>query len=119
MVEVGSAEVDVAAADDGATLAERLRARAPEACAELYDRYATGVHRFAMARLSGDVEAAEDVVVETMVGVVTDIRRFQPARSSLAAWVYGIARRWSEVPEGAPELIIPRPWGRWRVGIGR
>jgi RNA polymerase sigma-70 factor (ECF subfamily) len=93
MVELESAEVDAPTADDDTTLAERLRARAPEACAELYDRYATGVHRFAMARLSGDVEAAEDVVVETMVGVVTDIGRFQPSRSSLAAWIYGIARR--------------------------
>jgi RNA polymerase sigma-70 factor (ECF subfamily) len=93
MVEVGSAEADVTTADDDAQLATRRRARAPDACAELYDRYATGVHRFAMARLGGDVEAAEDIVVETMVGVVTDIGRFQPSRSSLAAWVYGIARR--------------------------
>ena len=36
---------------------------------------------------------AEDVVVEMMVGVVRDIRRFNPRRSSLSAWVYGIARR--------------------------
>jgi RNA polymerase sigma-70 factor (ECF subfamily) len=93
MVEVGSAEADVTTADDDAQLAERLRARTTDACAELYDRYATGVHRFAMARLGGDVEAAEDIVVETMVGVVTDIGRFQASRSSLAAWVYGIARR--------------------------
>ena len=42
-----------------------------EAHARLYDRYAVGVHRFAMARL-GDEQAAEDVVVETMAEVARD-----------------------------------------------
>jgi len=69
-----------------------LREHSAEACTELYDRYALGIHRFAVTRL-GDIQAAEDVVVETMVGVVRDIRRFNPRRSSLSAWVYGIARR--------------------------
>ena len=63
-----------------------------EAHAQLYDRYAVGVHRFAMARL-GDEQAAEDVVVETMVEVARDIRRFDSRKASLAAWVLGIARR--------------------------
>ena len=76
-----------------AALAEALREQRPEACEALYDRYAPGVHRFAVARLEGDVGAAEDVVVETMVAVTRDIRRFHPGRSTLAAWVYGIARR--------------------------
>jgi RNA polymerase sigma-70 factor (ECF subfamily) len=81
----------VTAAD--AALVKGLRARTPEACAELYDRYAAGIHRSAVTRLGGDVAAAEDVVAETMVWVTRDIRRFAPQRSSLAAWVYGIARR--------------------------
>ena len=63
-----------------------------EAHARLYDRYAVGVHRFAMARL-GDEQAAEDVVVETMAEVARDIRRFDSRKGSLAAWVLGIARR--------------------------
>ena len=75
-----------------AALVRGLRERAPEACAQLYNRFAPGIHRFAVARL-GDVETAEDVVVETMVSAVRDIRRFNPRRSSLAAWLYGIARR--------------------------
>jgi RNA polymerase sigma-70 factor (ECF subfamily) len=75
-----------------AALVRGLRERAPEACAQLYDRFAPGLHRFAVTRL-GDVETAEEVVVETMVSAVRDIRRFNPRRSSLAAWVYGIARR--------------------------
>jgi RNA polymerase sigma factor (sigma-70 family) len=70
-----------------------LRDRAPEAYAALYDRFAVGVHRFAVTRLRGEVQLAEDLVVETMAEAVRDIRRFDPQRSALSAWVYGIARR--------------------------
>ena len=93
MVEVESADMHATTVADDVTLAERLRAQEPDACAELYDRYATGVHRFAVARLHGDIGAAEEVVVETMTWVVRDIARFRPSTSSLASWVYGIARR--------------------------
>jgi len=92
------AEVDLAEAQQrsrqeaDAALLSGLRQRLPEACAQLYDRFAPGIHRFAVTRL-GDVETAEDVVVETMVSAVRDIRRFNSRRSSLAAWLYGIARR--------------------------
>ena len=82
---------DPAAAE--ALLLAGLREHSPEACAELYDRFALRIHRFAATRLAGDVGTAEDVVVETMAWVVRDIRRFDPRRSTLAAWVYGIARR--------------------------
>lgn len=81
------------AATAEASLLARLREHSPEACAELYDRFALRIHRFAVTRLAGDVGAAEEVVVETMAWVVRDIRRFNPQRSTLAAWVYGIARR--------------------------
>ncbi len=76
-----------------AALARALRERSAEACGELYDRFAPDVYRFAVTRLSGDVTAAEDIVVETMVAVAEDIRRYNPRRASLQAWVYGIARR--------------------------
>ena len=82
---------DPAAAE--ASLLAGLREHSPEACAELYDRFALRIHRFAATRLAGDVGTAEDVVVETMAWGVRDIRRFDPRRSTLAAWVYGIARR--------------------------
>jgi len=75
-----------------AELVRGLCEQRAEAHAQLYDRYAVGVHRFAMARL-GDEQAAEDVVVETMVEVARDIRRFSSRKGSLAAWVLGIARR--------------------------
>jgi RNA polymerase sigma-70 factor (ECF subfamily) len=43
--------------------------------------------------LGGDQELAEDVMVQTLVDVVRNIERFDPARGALAAWMYGIARR--------------------------
>ena len=90
-IELTQRQSEAAESADAALVA-RLRERSAEACAELYDRYGLGIHRFAVTRL-GDMQTAEDVVVETMVGVVRDIRRFNPRRSSLSAWVYGIARR--------------------------
>jgi RNA polymerase sigma-70 factor (ECF subfamily) len=69
-----------------------LRAGSSQAWAVLYDRLAPGLHRFAVSCLSGDGETAEDIVVETIACAAQGIARFDPQRSSLAAWVYGIAR---------------------------
>ena len=91
-------EVEAAAARDRPTretdagLVRGLCEQRAEAHAQLYDRYAVGVHRFAVTRL-GDAQAAEDVVVEAMLEVARDIRRFNPVKGSFAAWVLGIARR--------------------------
>jgi len=82
-----------------AHLVKSLRERAPDAYARLYDRFAPGIRRFTAAWVAGDVQLAEDIAIETLVGVARDIRRFNPRRSSLAAWVYGITRRriWAEL----------------------
>jgi len=95
---MGEAQAAQAQADAGreaeeAALIRGLRTRQAEACAELYDRFAPGIHRFAATRLLGDVELAEDVVVETMVDAARDITRFNPRKATLSAWLYGIARR--------------------------
>jgi len=96
-----------------AALVRGLAARAPEACATLYDRFARGVHRYAVARLRGEVGLAEEIVVETMAEVVRDIRRLDPGRSSLSAWVYGIARRrvLLEIRRQQRRKSVP-PWGQ-------
>lgn len=91
MSDLGVAQTIVKEAE--AALVRGLAARAPEACGALYDRFALGVHRYAVARLRGETGLAEEIVVETMAEVVRDIRRLNPGRSSLSAWVYGIARR--------------------------
>ncbi|UCC68021.1 MAG: hypothetical protein JSV79_13075, partial [Armatimonadota bacterium] len=75
-----------------AALLRNLRASSSQAWAKLYDQLAPGIHRFAVSCLSGDVETAEDVVVETLAEAARGIARFDPKRSSLSAWIYGIAR---------------------------
>ena len=74
-------------------LAQRLREGGPAAHRELCDRFGAALHGFAAQRLGGDQELAEDVMVQTLVDVVRNIERFDPARGALAAWMYGIARR--------------------------
>ena len=82
-----------------ADLVRALRDRMPDAYSRLYDRFAPGLRRFAAACVAGDVPLAEDIVIDTLVGVARDIGRFNPRRATLAAWVYGIARRriWAEL----------------------
>lgn len=75
-----------------AGLLRGLRAGSSQARATLYDQLAPGIHRFAISCLSGDAEAAEDLVVETLAHAARGIARFDPQKSSLSAWIYGIAR---------------------------
>jgi RNA polymerase sigma-70 factor (ECF subfamily) len=74
-------------------LAQQLRRPEADAHADLCDRFGAALHGFAAQRLGGDEELAEDVMVQTLVDVVRNIRRFDPARGTLASWVFGIARR--------------------------
>jgi RNA polymerase sigma-70 factor (ECF subfamily) len=76
-----------------AALLPALCARSPEAWRDLYDQYAPGIHWFAVTLLLGDTETAKDVVVETMADAARRIGRFDPRKSSLSTWLYGIARR--------------------------
>jgi RNA polymerase sigma-70 factor, ECF subfamily len=73
-----------------ARLVRELRERPAEAAGELYARFAARLHRFAVTRLLGDVEAAEDIVVEAMAAAVRDIASFDPLRSTLTAWLFAI-----------------------------
>jgi RNA polymerase sigma-70 factor (ECF subfamily) len=90
-----------------------LREGSGPAWAELYDRFAPGIHWLAQSLLLGDVEAAEDIVVETMAAAAKDIRRFDPGRSSLSAWLYGIARRRVAMElRRRKRLKSPPPWAQ-------
>jgi RNA polymerase sigma-70 factor (ECF subfamily) len=70
-----------------------LLSSSPAAQAELYDRFAGKIQRFAASLLPQDGIAAEDIVVETMVEAARDIKRFNLRKGSLSAWLYGISRR--------------------------
>ena len=74
-------------------LVRRLREADPGAYEELCERLGAALHGFAAQRLAGDEEAAEEVMMQTLTDAVRNIGRYDSRRSSLNAWVYGIARR--------------------------
>ncbi len=76
------------------TDAELLRlmlAGEEEAFVTLYRRRQGAVYRFAL-QMSGSEAVAEDVTQEVFMVLMRDGRNFDPARGSLAAYLYGIAR---------------------------
>jgi RNA polymerase sigma-70 factor (ECF subfamily) len=94
---------------ESADLVRALRDRSPDAYARLYDDFAPGIRRFAAAWVAGDVQLAEEIVIDTLVGVARDIGRFNSRRATLAAWVYGIARRriWAELRRRRRRKSVP------------
>lgn len=73
---------------DDASLIERSRDE-PEVFADLYDRHAPSIHRYAGRRL-GD-QAADDVVAETFLAAFRRRGRYDLARADARPWLYGIA----------------------------
>ena len=63
----------------------------PRAFAELYERYARQIARFAIRRVGTD--AADDVVSETFLVAYRKRATFDPAAESALPWLYGIASR--------------------------
>jgi RNA polymerase sigma-70 factor (ECF subfamily) len=62
-----------------------------DAFASLYRRYQPDVYRFA-AHVSGSPAVAEDVVHDVFIAVIEDAARYQPGRSGVLPWLFGIAR---------------------------
>jgi RNA polymerase sigma-70 factor (ECF subfamily) len=48
--------------------------------------------RYIRARLPGDGSAAEDILSETFLAAIRDLRRFDGHKGSVAGWLTGIAR---------------------------
>jgi RNA polymerase sigma-70 factor, ECF subfamily len=72
-------------------LLERMTAGDEEAFTLLYRRRHPSVYRFVL-RMSGNRAIAEDVTQEVFLALIRDSRRFDPARGSFAAFLFGIAR---------------------------
>jgi RNA polymerase sigma-70 factor, ECF subfamily len=72
-------------------LLERIRAGDEEAFIELYRQRQGVIYRFAL-QMSGSPSLAEDVTQEVFLALVGEVRHFDAARGSLAAYLYGIAR---------------------------
>lgn len=60
----------------------------PEAFAQLYDRHAEKLYRYAARRIGP--ESAEDVVAETFLVAYRRRRRFDQSRRTALPWLYGI-----------------------------
>ncbi|HET8547317.1 MAG TPA: sigma-70 family RNA polymerase sigma factor [Bryobacteraceae bacterium] len=72
-------------------LLSRARSGDEPAFAALYGRREGGIYRFAL-QMSGSVEIAEDVTQEVFLMLARGGSDYDPARGSLCAWLYGIAR---------------------------
>src|SRR3954471_21404700 len=62
-----------------------------EAFAALYRRRRPDVYRFAL-HMTGRPAAAEDVAQEVFLAVIREAGRYTPGRSTVVAWLLGIAR---------------------------
>lgn len=81
------------ATDHDGLLIRRLCEGDSVAYGELCERFGPRIYRFAVARLSGDAQLAEDVMIQTLVDAARRIRRFDPRKSTLSTWLHGMARR--------------------------
>ncbi len=74
-------------------LIARIAAGDRDAFAELYRRHHSGVCRFA-AHMCGSTSAAEDIVHEAFVAVITSASRYRPGQTTARLWLLGIARNY-------------------------
>lgn len=74
-----------------AELMRRAAAGDREAFAAVYRRHGATVYRFARLMIGCDA-AAEDVVQEAFLALLRDAGRYDPARATLATYLYGVAR---------------------------
>ena len=85
-------------AEDGALddreLIGRILAGDAAAERELYDRHVERVFRLAY-RMSGDATQAEELMQETFANVWRRAGSFDPARGTVSAWIYTVARNTS------------------------
>lgn len=58
---------------------------------QLHDAYAGALYLYARRR-TGDPEAAEEAVQDTLVRAWRHLDRFDPTRGSMATWLFAIAR---------------------------
>jgi RNA polymerase sigma-70 factor (ECF subfamily) len=72
-------------------LLERMISGDEEAFISLYRRRQSGVYRFAL-QMSGSEAIAEDVTQEVFMTLISEAEKYDLAKGSLQAFLYGIAR---------------------------
>lgn len=80
-----------AAGDMERALVRRTIEGDEDAFTALYRERQGGVYRFAL-QMTGSVAVAEDVTQEVFLALIEHGQRFDPARGTLASFLYGIAR---------------------------
>src|SRR5688572_33218842 len=81
-----------AAADE--LLMQRTAAGDRDAFATLYRRHHAAVYRFARL-MTGSGVLAEDVVQEVFLVLMRSASRYDPDRSTLSTYLYGVARQYT------------------------
>jgi RNA polymerase sigma factor (sigma-70 family) len=89
--------------------------RDPEGFSIFYRRHVDGVLAYALRR-TRDAEAAAELTAEAFAAALAGAHRFDPAKGTASAWLYGIARRLliESIQQGRVEDRARR-----RLGIAR
>lgn len=98
---MGEAEAVGAATREGTERVDRLvrglrqadAAAQAELCASLGPR----ISRYLASRLGPHADAAEDLMIQTLVEASRNISRFDPRKATFVAWIFGIARRQAQL----------------------
>jgi RNA polymerase sigma-70 factor (ECF subfamily) len=75
-----------------AELVVRAQQGDAEACAALYEQYATSVYRYLRCRLSGPDETVQDLTADVFVTVFAKLDRYVDRGAPFTAWLYRVAR---------------------------
>jgi len=78
-------------ATNDSALLERAREYDAQALAEIYDRYAESIYRYAY-RYVGDAEQAEDLTSEVFLKLLQVLGTRRAPRQQLQGWLYRVAR---------------------------
>lgn len=78
-----------------------------EAFTLLYRRHQAALYRFAL-RMSGNAWAAEEIVQDVFMTLMRDSKKYDPARGTLGAFLYGVTRnRVLKHLERSPHREVP------------
>lgn len=116
-----SPELDRAGDDD--LVAATARGDA-SAFAALFRRHRAAVYRFAL-HLAGSPAAADDISQEVFLAVMRDASRYDGARATVRAWLFGIARNHARRRADRDRLLLPllmpvdQGGGETRVAVAR
>ena len=93
---------------DEQTLIERVQRGDADALAELYHLYRPRISRF-LSRMNVAEQDHEPVVNDVIYTLWTTASRFDPARSRLSTWIFGIARNKGLKALSANRMPIAEP----------